>query len=409
MALKELIDQRANTWAQMQEMRQSIDKDGWTDELRASWDKADADIVRFSADIDREERDAAITASFADIDAKRSVIDPASGAPTVDAAKRYDEAFGQYLRFGRENLDAEQRSLLQANFVAADSRAQSAGTTTTGGFTVPQGFWAKVTDTMKYFGGALDTVEILDTDTGNPLPWPTADDTGNVGAILAENTQITGQDITFGQKQLSAYMYTSKLILASLQFLQDTGIDAEGYIARKIGQRLGRIWNTHLTTGTGTAQPQGFVTGATTGKTTAASGAIVYGELVDLQHSVDVAYRNVNCRWQMHDLILASIRKLVDTQGHPLWEPSLQTGMPSTLLGFPVTVNNDMASTLVTTAKTVAFGDFQSQYVARRVAGGQLVRLDERYADYLQVGFFGFGRIDGLVQDASAAKLLVQV
>lgn len=409
MAIKDLIEKRANVWAQMQDMRSSVDKDGWTDELRASWDAADTDIVSLSGDIDREERDEAIDKSFATIDERAKIIDPSTGIPSGDAAKRYGEVFDKFLRYGREGMDSDERSLLQANFVSPDQRAQSAGTTTTGGFTVPQGFWAKVTDTMKYFGGALDTVEILDTDTGNPLPWPTADDTGNVGAILAENTQIAGQDITFGQKQLGAYMYTSKLVLASLQFLQDTGIDAEGYVAKKIGQRLGRIWNTHLTTGTGTAQPQGFVTGATTGKTTATSGAILYAELVDLQHSVDVAYRNVNCRWQMHDLILAAVRKLVDTQGHPLWEPSLQTGLPSTLLGFPITVNNDMDSTLATTKKTIAFGDFASQYVARRVAGGQLVRLDERYADYLQVGFFGFGRIDGLVQDASAVKLLVQV
>ena len=67
-----------------------------------------------------------------------------------------------------------------------------------------------------------------------------------------------------------------------------------------------------------------------------------------------------------------------------------------------------MASTLATGNKTVAFGNMQAGYVARFVSGGQLLRLSERYADYLQVGFLGFDRMDGLTQDASALKVLQQ-
>jgi HK97 family phage major capsid protein len=106
--------------------------------------------------------------------------------------------------------------------------------------------------------------------------------------------------------------------------------------------------------------------------------------------------------------VLKEIRKLVDDNKRPLWEPSLQAGVPSTLLGHPVVVNNDMDSSVATTKKTVVFGDLRAAYVWRTVAGGQLVRLDERYADYLQVGFFAFGRADGVVQDAGAAKYLLQ-
>jgi HK97 family phage major capsid protein len=110
----------------------------------------------------------------------------------------------------------------------------------------------------------------------------------------------------------------------------------------------------------------------------------------------------------MHDLVLKEVRKLKDEDKRPLWEPSLQAGAPSSLLGSPVVVNNDMASSVATGAKTVLFGNLAAAYVWRTVSGGQLVRLDERYADFLQVGFFGFSRADGLVQDTAAIKLLVQ-
>jgi len=115
----------------------------------------------------------------------------------------------------------------------------------------------------------------------------------------------------------------------------------------------------------------------------------------------------------LHDLVLAYVRKIRDDSGgsglgRPIWEPSVQVGVPDSLLGYRVVVNNHMASTVATTNKTIAFGNFRAGYVVRNINGGQLMRLEERYADYLQVGFFAFGRMDALVQDTSAIKLLVQ-
>lgn len=397
MNAKTLIEKRAGVWSSMKEIQAAVDADGWTGELRESWDKAEADLATLDADIERAERSASLDARFDEIDA-RTVVP----AGEVDSRDHYAEAFGRFIRSGLSGLDAEERSLLQANY-----RAQGVSSGSIGGYTVPEGFWAKVTEALKYYGGIVGNVEQITTASGNDLPWPTNDDTGNTGAILVEGSAIAGQDLAFGTKQLGSYMYTSKLVLASYQFLQDTGIDAEGFIARKLGERLGRIYNNHATVGTGTAQPQGLITGISAGATAAATATATYNDLLNVQHSVDVAYRS-NAVFMMHDLVLREIRKLVDDNKRPLWEPSLQAGAPSTLLGHPVVVNNDMDNSIATTKKTVVFGDLRAAYVWRTVSGGQLVRLDERYADYLQVGFFAFGRADGVVQDSGAAKFLVQ-
>jgi HK97 family phage major capsid protein len=82
----------------------------------------------------------------------------------------------------------------------------------------------------------------------------------------------------------------------------------------------------------------------------------------------------------------------------PLWQTSVQSGEPDQLLGYPVVPNNDVA-TMAANAKSILFGDFR-KYKIRRVRGGSLVRLNERYADALQVGFFLFGRVDGNLIDA---------
>ena len=112
----------------------------------------------------------------------------------------------------------------------------------------------------------------------------------------------------------------------------------------------------------------------------------------DLVYSVDPAYRP-NARWMLADASMAVIRKLVDSQSRPLWEPSVQAGQPDTILGYPVVINQSVA-TMAASAKSILFGDF-SRYIIRDVSGIQLVRMDERYADYLQVGFYAFQRTGG--------------
>jgi HK97 family phage major capsid protein len=201
-------------------------------------------------------------------------------------------------------------------------------------------------------------------------------------------------------------MYTSKLVLVSYQLLNDSAIDVDGTLRSLLAERIGRIWNTHFTTGTGTSQPTGIVTGATTGVTgtTGQTLTVIYDNLVDLIHSIDPSYRNANCKFMVADATLAAVRKLKDTQGHPLWQPSVQAGTPDTLLSYPVVINQDMP-VMAANAKSILFGDIRSAYVARIVNDVQIVRLNERYADFLQVGFFGFARADGTVQNANAIRV----
>jgi HK97 family phage major capsid protein len=86
-----------------------------------------------------------------------------------------------------------------------------------------------------------------------------------------------------------------------------------------------------------------------------------------------------------------------------LWEPSLQVGRPATLDGYDVRINNDMA-TLATSSKSLLFGNIREAYVVRIVQDLRALRLEERYADFLQVGFLGFERADGTMQNSAAVR-----
>lgn len=401
--LKSLLDQRATAWNQAQEFQSRGDDKPLTAEDRSAWDAALADVERLSTEIETEERHARLSA------VDYSQVVPAEKAPETGEDRQasqeaaYRDAFSAFTRRGMSGLDNEQRQLLMSNQTEIRAGATSPGSA--GGYFIPTDTLAKITETMKAYGGLLGAANVITTASGNPLNWPTNDDTSNVGAILAENAQITEQDVTLGQKTLGAYMYTSKLVRLSLQLIQDDAFGVESWLARKLGERIGRAVAAHLATGTGSSQPEGLFTNATAGKT-GASGqvtSVLYDDLIDLQHSIDPAYRT-SAQWAMSDSALKVVRKLKDGDGRPLWEPSTQVGVPSSLLGAPVLIDNGIPVPAAS-AKSIGYGDINAAYVVRQVSGGQLMRLDERYADYLQVGFFGFMRLDAKPDDASAFKV----
>lgn len=282
--------------------------------------------------------------------------------------------------------------------------AQGVGTAGGGGAIVAPSFSNRLEKALLFFSGMMQNSEVVTTESGVDLPWPTVNDTTQLGAILAENATITAQDVAFSSVTLKAYKYTSKLIAVSWELLQDAAFDVEGLVADLAGERLGRILNNHFTVGTGTAQPNGAVTAATAGKVGIAGQTltVIYDDLIDLIHSVDVAYR-IGSKFQLADSSLKVIRKIKDSQGRPLWEPSVQAGVPDTILGYPVIVNNDVPAMAVS-AKSILFGD-HSKYKIRRVRDVTMVRLNERYADNLQTGFFAYARFDGNLINAGTNPL----
>jgi HK97 family phage major capsid protein len=185
--------------------------------------------------------------------------------------------------------------------------------------------------------------------------------------------------------------------LVSVELLQDSSVNLPQFLGAALGTRIGRITNDHFTTGTGSGQPQGIVTGAANSSiTTAASGAITYNEILSVFHSIDPAYR-ANATWMCNDAYKLVLHKLVDGQSRPMLIPSLNGGEADTILGRPLAVNQSMASG--TSSKCLIFGDLSTYYI-REVKQIELMRLDELYASSHQVAFLAFARYDGKIVNA---------
>lgn len=319
----------------------------------------------------------------------------------IDARPEYREVFRNFLVHGAADLSAEERAILR------EHRAQSVGTDSAGGFTVPTEFVAELVVSMAAYSPMFDqnVTRQLVTASGAPIEMPTLNDLSNTAVLLAENTAAAEDDTTFGQVTLSAYKYTSGLIKVSAELMQDSAINVEAEIRRLMAVRFGRGVGAALTTGTGSSQPSGIVTGASAGVTGAAS-AITFDNLIDLQHSVDPAYRvSPNAAFMFNDATLQALRKLKDNDGNYIWQAAnVQTGAGPTLLGQRYVVNQAMAN-IGASNVSVLFGDMD-KYIVRRARDIDIKRLDERYAEADQIAFVGFVRVDGRMLDTAAIKKL---
>jgi len=315
-------------------------------------------------------------------------------------------AFEKYLRNGMGALNSNERSMMAE---LRGTSTQIAGTDSLGGFLVPQDFSNELDMATLFTGEVERLAKKLNTAGGALLDYPTINDTATDAGLISEAAAVTVQDMTFANAQLSAYNYASQ-VRVSMQLLQDNAFDLNAFLAEAMGERIARATNAAFTTGTGSSQPQGIITGATLGNTAASATAIAADDILDLIHSIDPSYRNKPTFGLMaNDSVISVIRSLGlgSANDFPIFIPSMTAGEPDKLFGFNLYYNNDMASAITTGQKTLLAADF-SKFVVRSAGGVQMVRLNERYMDELEVGFVSYARKDAKVLDSRAVKYLAQ-
>ena len=280
-------------------------------------------------------------------------------------------------------------------------------TTSSTGAPVPTSFYDQIVEHMVVVGPMLETSTMIRTAGGEALQVPRTS-AYSTATLTAQGSAFSESDPTFQAfVTLNAYKY-GFLVQVSREMLDDSGVDLLGFLAREAGIGIGVAVNTALTTGTDSTLPNGIVTAASSGVTgsTGVSGAFTADNLIDLAYSVNSAYRRMpGTGWQMSNTALAATRKLKDTYGQYLFQPSLQAGQPDQLLGFPIYENPDISAP-GTAVKSVLFGHLPSYYV--RMAGG--IRFD-RSDDYAfandLVTFRASVRIDGDLPQTAAVKYFI--
>lgn len=420
--IKELREQAAKTLTEARSMLDGIN-DKSTKEQRAeaeiAVDKALAETAEIEA---RAERMGKLEAAEKRAEEARELEERQAREakrPGVDAAEArqggdmdYRTAFHAYLRAEGQMgaMDAEARSVLSRGYTTVEQRAQTT-TNTAGGYTVPTELMNILIKSMQAWGPMYseDVATVLTTSGGGQITMPTVNDTAVTAGAHTEGATLTddgGKDVTFGQKVLEAFAYDTEWLRVSKELADDSIMAMEQVLGDLLGERLGRIANLKLTTGSGSSEPNGVVTASSLGKTATGTAAITSDEIIDLVHSIDPAYRmGPKVQFMFNDSTLAAIRKLKDGDGNYLWQMgNVQQGQPGSLLGYSYRVNQAMGS-LAAGNKVMLFGDFGKYYV--RKVGAPLIGALQDKDFWPGFGVAGYIRFDGELADTAAIKHLI--
>ncbi|MGB8801171.1 MAG: phage major capsid protein [Candidatus Acidiferrales bacterium] len=380
---------------------------------RAKFDKMMNDAEDLKGQIDKLEQRAAVDEALAS--GRYSAVDRYDARYESAPQREYRRSFNNWLKRG----DVDQRMIEHRD---TDSQGQAAGSQTisytagaAGGYFVPAGFVYDVDVATKFYAPLMSgsSFRVLETATGAVLPYPTSNDTTQQAIPLAENTQANENPLTMSQTTFGAYKFTSQVVRVSLELLQDSAFDIEAFLKDQFGVRFGRAYEKYFTTGSGVNVPTGILTalnaldipevvavGSNANDGNAGStgaNSIGTNDLVELEHAVDPSYRSRG-QWMMHDTTVRQLKQLLDKYGRPIWLPGIAVNSPDTILGYPYTINQSMPQ-IAPNAPTVLFGDL-SKFIIRKVREMSVLRLVERYADYGQIGFIAFSRVDSNLVDS---------
>jgi len=208
---------------------------------------------------------------------------------------------------------------------------------------------------------------------------------------------------------------------ATQQLLDDSRVDINGWLSEEVGIQFAEQEGSALITGDGVNKPRGFLSYSFAASSAASPSAWekigftktgVNGgyaatpdggdALIDLVYSLKAGYR-AGASWLMNDASLAKTRKLKDSDGNYLWQPSLQLGEPSSLLGYACSTDDSMPD-FATDAYPVAFGDYNRGYLVIDRTGTRV--LVDPYSNKPYVLFYTTKRVGGGVADFQAIKVL---
>jgi HK97 family phage major capsid protein len=382
---------------------QALAVKGFNTESRASFDTMNKEVTQIEADIQRMNTLGAINAENRSFE--RSPRPGTIGAQGEERRDRINKAFRSYARTGK--IAEEHRDLLTSS-------------DTTGGALIPQEFYPELVNALKYYGPIAQKVAQKVTDgTGRPMKVALVNDTANGLTLLGtEGTSSPAEtDPAMLSKIVGVDTVTGGLVKISFEEMADSNFNLDSAIRHYFGTRYARGMETAITLGVDSAattlpnQSSGGLLGqATVGVTTSVLGnGINWQNIVDLFAAADPSYSGPNASFVFNASTRANLLGQVDGFGRPFWTPDPTADSPfGKLLGYDVVIDQAMPS-MGASATPLMFGDLQKAYLLRTDGAPSVLRLSERFADQLEVGFFLYSRIGGLYLGQSGVHPVVKL
>jgi HK97 family phage major capsid protein len=351
-----------------------------------------------------------------------------NGKAEAEQLKAFDEMI-RSVKFGEKSFSREK----EAAYLEA-TKAVSIGTTTAGGHAVPEVVSRQIDQKLLDISVMLPLVKMVTVGTSDYKEL--VDVRGASGGWVGElgyspdmtrsetNTPVLQQVApTFG----IVYAYPK----ATEESMQDIFFDVQNWLVDAAAEEFDRLIGISIISGNGTNKPTGFLNGTPVDEDdedaspTRPFGTIQYiasgvaggfqkdrlgspignpvDPLITTVYKLKAGYRS-NARWLMNKGTLATVRKWKDNDAQYIWEPSMQMGQPSSVLGFPVSEMEDMPDEGTNTFP-IAFGDFNAGYTfCNRV--GTSITVDDNITTPGYVKFYIRRRVGGILRNDDAIKVV---
>ena len=383
-------------------------------ELGEKLSKIEGDVSKFSELKSALEREMELTRErLEELEAKAS--NPKKTAQ--EAAKdEYKATFIEWVRAkGISPIHEQQMQEMAKKDVTIASQAG-------GGYAVPEDIGRQIGLLEKKYSPVRRLVRVVSVGTSDykELIDLNSASAGWVGESGSRTATLTSQlrEVTPTHGELYAYPQASEWSLDDIFF------NVEQWIADSVARAFAIQEGSAVITGNGTSKPTGMlntspVTTADFASPLRAAAAYQYvacpstsspavaeisdaDKLIDLHYTLNSAYR-VNATWVMNSLTTGAVRKLKDSNGQYLWQPSLQAGQPDMLLGKPVETWEQMDD-IGTNKHPIAFGDFNQGYLLVDRVGMRVTRDNVSNVGFVR--FYIRRREGGIVSNNDAIKFL---
>ena len=352
--LAKQVDAKNKAWHEAKELIDSVEARGgvWSGEDEAKYASLTAEINKRNEIIELEQREAKVTEAIS-----KAAVDFA-GATVSD------------------NEADILRKMAAGEIRGHEFRAITGSST---GAPVPTSFYNEIIAVARLVNPLLDYATVLNTTSGENLQIPSQAGF-STATIVGQGSTVNVSEPTFNSfVTLGAYKF-SALAQLSRELILDSGVDIIGFLAGQFGNAFGNAIGDKVVNGTGTVEPQGFLTTAATGVTgsTGVSGAFTADNVIDLIYSVDGSLRSLpSFAMLANSTSIAALRKLKDTAGNYIFNVADSVGKRDLVLGVPV-IETPAMPTAGTGVRSLAVGDLKSLYI--RNAGGLQVDRSDDYA-----------------------------
>lgn len=340
---------------------------------------------------------------------KRKPMAGAGGEEKTADQIEYEKRFRNWFRKG------ETRDFTEGDLRDLEGKALSVGSNADGGFTVLPEVDRMIDETIKLVSPfrQLATVRQIGTASYKKIVNVHGTTSGWVGETESRPETVTPvlREVEIPVNEIYAEPR------ATQSLLDDSFVNIEQWLADEVQLEFAQKEGVAFISGSGLKQPTGILTQTIAADTanlawgsvgyyvTGASGAFHTNEfdpLHDIVHGLKAAYR-ANASWIMNRRVFAAARKLKDAQDNYLWQPSVQAGQPSTLLGYPTFDMEDMPD-MAANSYSVGFGDWRRAYTIVDRIGTRVLRDPFTAKPYVK--FYTTKRVGGNVTMHEAYKLL---